>query len=82
MTKAAFAETKKGKYLTEKSEDHERRILDLITSQKERLVYFEKMIGLKESGKENVLKRIKGDILVDIDEKKNGKDCMPFTYSE
>ena len=80
LTKAAFAETKKGKYLTKKSEDHERRILNLITSQKERLVYFEKMIGLTESGKENVLKQMK-----DIDEKKNsvqtGLEDLEFVES-
>ena len=80
LTKAAFAETKKGKYLTKKSEDHERRILNLITSQKERLVYFEKMISLTESGKENVLKQMK-----DIDEKKNsvqtGSEDLEFVES-
>jgi len=67
LTKLAFAEIKRSKDLTKKSEDHERRILDLITSQKERLDYYDKMIGLTETDKEDVLKQLSPNQVVEND---------------
>jgi hypothetical protein len=70
FTKLAFTESKRGKDLSKKSEDHERRILDLITSQKERLVYYEKMVSLTDSDKENVLKQMKERTPLSMDKNK------------
>jgi len=67
LTKLAFAEIKRSKDLTKKSENHEKRILDLITSQKERLDYYEKMIGLTETDKEDVLKQMSVNQVVEDD---------------
>jgi len=58
LTKVAFAEIKRGNELTKKSEGHEKRILELITTQKERLDYYEEMIGRTETDKEGVMKQM------------------------
>eukprot|EP00092_Neocalanus_flemingeri_P036432 GFUD01039668.1.p1 GENE.GFUD01039668.1~~GFUD01039668.1.p1 ORF type:complete len:304 (+),score=90.29 GFUD01039668.1:52-912(+) len=67
-TKLAFGESKRGRDLTKKSEDHERRILDLITSQKERLVYYEEMIVSTEVEKERVLRKMEGSKFKDVEQ--------------
>lgn len=57
-TKLTFRETKRLKGLTERSEDHERRILELIASQKERLIYYDEMITSAELDRAIILKKM------------------------
>jgi len=66
LTKMAFGESKRGIELTKKSEDHERRILALIVSQKERLVYYDEMIITGETDKGNILDKMEHKHLVNL----------------